>query len=143
MTVGKKEVDRWESQHLIGKKAKQKKTLERQDEVTTFCLTVNEKDTQQRKKLQVKGTTQATSENNASEQLYTVIYWHNVKKVMQIEEVPCWIAKKRSLYVEAVISMQSYGQANEIKPFKMTANINPEELNWKYVWLRAFSCQNK
>lgn len=71
MTVGKKKVDRWKSWDLIGKKAKQKKTLERQDEVTTFCLTVNEKRHTTKKKLQVKGTTQAMSENNAWEQQYT------------------------------------------------------------------------
>lgn len=49
------------------------------------------KDTQQRKKLQVKGTTQATSENNASEWLDTVIHWNNVKKGMQKEEMQHWI----------------------------------------------------
>lgn len=36
--------------HLIGIKAKQKKTLERWDEVTTFCLTVNEKKTHNKAK---------------------------------------------------------------------------------------------
>lgn len=51
------------------------------------------KDTQQSKKLQVKGTTQATSENNASEWLGTVIHWNNVKKGMQIEEMQCWIIR--------------------------------------------------
>lgn len=70
---------RWrgEKVHLIGKKAKQKKTLERRDGVTTFCLTVNgKKDTQQSKNYRSKAPHE--SENKAREQRYTVTQWHGV-----------------------------------------------------------------
>lgn len=57
------------SLHLIGINAKQKKKNLREagwsHNILFDCKW--KKDTQQRKKLQVKGTTQATSENNASD----------------------------------------------------------------------------
>lgn len=56
---------------MISKKAKQKKTLERQDEVTTFCLTVNEKRHTTKKKI----TGQRHHTSNVREQcLRTAIY---------------------------------------------------------------------
>ena len=56
---------------MIGKKAKQKKTLERRDEVTTFCLTVNEKRHTTKKK--ITGQRHHTS-NIRKQSLRTAIY---------------------------------------------------------------------
>lgn len=56
---------------MIGKKAKQKKTLERRDEVTTFCLTVNEK--RQTTKKKITGQRHHTS-NVRKQCLRTAIY---------------------------------------------------------------------
>ena len=71
MTAGKKKVDRWKGSNLIGKKSKTEKNLREagwSHNILSDCKW--KKDTQQRKKLQVKGTTLATSEIKAWEQLY-------------------------------------------------------------------------
>lgn len=104
------------SLHLIGIKAKQKKTWERWDEVTTFCLTVNEKKTHNKEKnYRSKAPDKQQQKTKPQNGLDTVIYWNDVKKGMQVEETQRWIVR------QVVVNMHAQTEAlPETKPFHHT-----------------------
>lgn len=82
-----------EKVHLIGKKAKQKKTLERRDEVTTFCLTVNEK----RHNNKVKITDQRHHTSNVRKQsLRTEIYSNPLTRCEHADRRAVSIGQRRT-----------------------------------------------